>query len=227
VRESKLSTIVQIPNRTFKFSAAGDLELLIYGPIGEFFNGIQAIDIVRKLKQAKPRSIVMRINSNGGSFTDSVAIYNALKARHVPTTAIVEAVAASGASLIAMAADKIVMAEGSFIMIHEATVAIDGNASELRKTAQTIELFNLSMADIYANRTGQTKAKILEMMQLETWIDADLAIKLGFADSKTEAMRIAACAGLEQFARAPASLKNRELTAEDIWRKWRAPKRRQ
>jgi len=91
---------------------------------------------------------------------------------------------------------------------------------------KTIELFNLGMADIYANRTGQTKAKILEMMKWETWLDADQAIKLGFADSKAESLKIAACAGLEQFAKAPASLKTASFTAEDIWRKWNAPKRR-
>ena len=138
------------------------------------------------------------IHSPGGSVLDGYKLYNellALRDRGVYVTAHIT-LAASMASVIAMAADKVVMKKGGRMMIHEASGGTHGNAQELFTQAELLESISDEIANIYAERTGLDKEKVREMMKKETWLSADQAVELGFADAKfdnpkkTKAMNI-------------------------------------
>jgi len=126
------------------------------------------------------------IHSPGGSVLDGYILYNALldlRERGVYVTAHVT-LAASMASVIAMAADKVVMRKGARMMIHEASCGAQGDSRELAKQAALLDGISDEIAGIYAKRTGIEKSEVREMMLRETWMDATQAVELGFADAK-------------------------------------------
>lgn len=128
----------------------------------------------------------IEIHSPGGSILDGYTLYNSildLRGRGVYVTANIT-LAASMASVIAMAADKIVMRKGARMMIHEASASTYGNAKDHADRAQLLESFSDEIAGIYAGRTKQGKEIIREMMKKETWMDAKTAVELGFADEE-------------------------------------------
>ena len=142
-------------------------------------------------------TLEIEIHSGGGSVFDGYRIYNAMKelsARGVQVTAKINTMAASMASVIAMAADRIVIASNGRIMIHDASAGQHGNAGQLRKTADMLDQISDEIAGIYAERTKKDKSDIRKMMLAETWIKASDAVKMGFADeifdTKTNAMSI-------------------------------------
>ena len=127
------------------------------------------------------------INSPGGDVFAGVAIYNAIKNRndgHV--TVRVDGVAASIASVIAMAGDTIKMSLGSTMMIHKPWSMAMGDAEELAKTIELLNKLEGSIVDIYADRTGLDKEKIAELLAAETWLNPEEAVALGFADNAPE-----------------------------------------
>lgn len=127
------------------------------------------------------------INSPGGDVFAGVAIYNAIKNRndgHV--TVRVDGVAASIASVIAMAGDTIKMSLGSTMMIHKPWSIAVGDAEELTKTIELLNKLEGSIIDIYADRTGLDKEKIAELLSAETWLNPEEAVALGFADNAPE-----------------------------------------
>jgi membrane-bound ClpP family serine protease len=95
--------------------------------------------------------------------------------------------AASAASIIAMAGDKIVMGAGSFMMIHNCWGVVIGNQNDMRSAASTFAEFDAAMTEIYEARTGQSAKSIEKMMDAETWLRASEAIRLGFADETIDA----------------------------------------
>lgn len=126
------------------------------------------------------------IHSPGGSVLDGYTLYNELleaRARGVYVTAYVT-LAASMASVIAMAADKVVIKKGGRMMIHEASGGTHGDAEEHRNRAELLESISDEIAGIYSDRTGIEKDKVRAMMKKETWLNADQAVELGFADAK-------------------------------------------
>lgn len=142
-------------------------------------------------------TLEIEIHSAGGSVFDGYRIYNAMRelsARGVKVTAKINTMAASMASVIAMAADRIQIASNGRIMIHDASAGQHGNAGQLRKTADMLDEISDDIAAIYAERTGKDKSDIRKMMLAETWIRANDAIEMGFADeifdTKTSAMSI-------------------------------------
>jgi len=142
-------------------------------------------------------TLEIEIHSAGGSVFDGYRIYNAMKelsARGVKVTAKINTMAASMASVIAMAADRIQIASNGRIMIHDASAGQHGNAGQLRKTADMLDEISDDIAAIYAERTGKDKSDIRKMMLAETWIRAKDAVEMGFADeifdTKTSAMSI-------------------------------------
>ena len=173
-------------------------ELYIYGYIdaqayeGE---GVRAIDVINSLSEIKSNEISVRINSPGGSVTEGIAIYNTLRADGRKVTVYVDAIAASIASIIALAGDSIVMAENSQIMIHKPFSGVVGNAEEMRKMANTIDSVEDIIVGIYAKRTGKPETVIKAMMAAETYLSAAEAVELGFATSIDAPMKIAACLG--------------------------------
>ena len=117
-----------------------------------------------------------------------------------------DGLAASAASFIAMAADRLTMADGSYLMIHEPSAHTHGTSNELRSLSDTLEKIRDDYARAYAERSGQSEADIRDMMAKETWLSADEAVELGFADQVEGQARMAAQLPLSQFRNVPAGM---------------------
>lgn len=171
--------------------ANNEHELLVYGYVGGW--DIQSSDFVRQLKELKADTTLrIRINSGGGSAFEGLAIYHALRKFNGRKVVEIDALAASAASIIAMAGDEIIMPKSTFIMIHNGWTWMSGNADELAHTAEVMSELDKSMAGIYSSRTGQEFDVVKAMMDEETWLSADKALELGFATSVIEDVPIAA-----------------------------------
>ncbi|HEV7344158.1 MAG TPA: ClpP-like prohead protease/major capsid protein fusion protein [Devosia sp.] len=162
-------------------------QLVLFGTIGDVFlfseDYFTAREVIEALAQMSG-DITVRLNSIGGLADEGTAAYHALRDYPGKVTVIVEGIAASAASLIAMAGDRIVMRKGARMMIHDPAQGTDnrGTAAEHLKTAEQLEKTAGEYADIYATRTGQSKDKAREIMVAETYLTADEAVALGFAD---------------------------------------------
>lgn len=124
------------------------------------------------------------INSNGGNLVAGSEIYTHLRAHKGKVNVRITAIAASAASLIAMAGDHIEMSPVARMMIHNPSSIAQGEAKDLNHAAETLEHVGQIMAEAYAVRAGKNKQELVEMMARETWLNADEAIEQGFADSK-------------------------------------------
>lgn len=169
------------------FAAASDpaTTITIYDVIGEDFwtgGGFTAKRMSAALRSIGEKPVTVAINSPGGDMFEGLAIFNMLKDHKQEVTVKVMGLAASAASLIAMAGDQILMGQGSFLMIHNAWGVVVGNRHDMRAGADLFEPFDAAMSDIYAARSGQDVAEIQKMMDAETFINAKDALALGFAD---------------------------------------------
>ncbi len=134
-------------------------------------------------KQGRGDDITVKINSPGGDPFAACAIYEALKEYQGKVTVKVVGLAASAASIVAMAGDKILMAPGATMMIHKAWVYASGNEDELAEIIEELKVIDTGMVRIYAQRTGRSEAAIREMIAGgDHWMDAGEAVAMGFAD---------------------------------------------
>jgi len=156
-------------------------EVFIYDEIGGSF-GVDATEFVTELKALDVKEITVRINSPGGSLFDSIAIHNALVQHKAKIITRIDALAASGASIIAMAGDEVEMMNGSQLMIHDALGFELGNAAAFEAMARFLNLQSDNIADMYKARAGGTREEWRSRMLAETWMFADEAIELGLAD---------------------------------------------
>lgn len=170
-----------------------DATISIYDIIGESWDGsgITSSRIAAALRAIGDRDVVVNINSPGGDFFEGVAIYNMLREHPHKVTVQVMGLAASAASVIAMAGDEILVGDGSFLMIHNAWVLAIGNRHDMAEAAELLEPFDMAMADVYSARTGQDKNDIIRMMDKETWINASKAVEEGFATGYLDSNLIA------------------------------------
>ncbi len=176
---------------SIKFTARKkEAEIIIYGDIGWDITAKEFSDELKALGDVK--EITVRINSFGGDVFDGVAIYSRLIDSGANITVFIDGIAASAASVIAMAGKEIHIAEAGFVMIHDAWTMARGNADDLRKTAARLEAVSEQIAGIYQRRTGVDMAKIREMMAAETEFNAEQSIEFGFATEIFEAERLAA-----------------------------------
>lgn len=161
-------------------------EIEVMGPVGvDYEGGISAASALSKIKaMSDVRRIKVTLNSPGGSAFDGVAIYNALKDSGKPVDVHVIGLAASAASIIAMAGDTVTMHEGAMMMIHRAWVLSVGDANTMRDTAAKLEKLDGEMAGIYAGKSGRKADEMLEMMSEETWFNGDDAIEAGLATER-------------------------------------------
>lgn len=163
------------------------LELFVYSEIGADFLGAGiTVDTVRQsVGQAGDfDSITMRINSPGGDAFEGVAISNYLRSLGKPITVFIDGVAASAASILAMAGDEVVMGEASMMMIHNAWTMVAGEAKDLRAMADLLDkVSHDSVAAGYQRKTGLPAETIQQMMDSETWLSAQEAVEQGFATS--------------------------------------------
>lgn len=155
--------------------------LKIYDYIGKY-EEVNAKDISDKLDQLSGMPLDIYINSGGGEVFEGVTIYNALKRYHGQKTVYIDGIAASIASVIAMAADKVVMNKMSMLMIHNAVSFCYGNAADFEDMAEKLKKINDLIRIAYIGKTKMSEEKIKEYMDNETYFKADEAKELGFCD---------------------------------------------
>lgn len=135
-----------------------------------------------ELNQYKGQDLTLWIDSYGGSVFAAAGIYNALKEHQGKITAKIDSKAMSAASVIAMAADEILMSPTAVMMIHNPLTGAYGNMHDLRKTADILDTIKESIINAYITKTGRSRNKISQMMDEETWMSSNVAVKEGFAD---------------------------------------------
>lgn len=163
-----------------------DTSISIYDVIGAdpwTGNGTTVKRISGALRAIGNKDVVVNINSPGGDLFEGIAIYNVLRAHEAKVTVRVMALAASAASVIAMAGDEVQIARTGFFMVHNAWVMAMGNRHDLKEVADWLEPFDQTMADLYASRTGMSVKEAAKLMDKETWIGGAEAVDLGFADN--------------------------------------------
>jgi ATP-dependent Clp protease, protease subunit len=170
------------------------VELYLYDQIGPDWAGmVSAPMVVRALKEAADRPVRVRINSPGGDVFEGQAIYNALL-RHGPGVDVeIDSLAASAASLIAMAGKTIRIAENARVMIHRAWTMVAGNVADLLAAVDLLKGIDTTMADTYAARTKQTREQVQAWLDAETWMTAQEAVDRGFADEIGQRLNVKAC----------------------------------
>ena len=172
-------------------AAKGTADIYIYDEIG--FWGITAQQFARDLKElGNITRINLHVSSDGGEVFDGRAIFTQLAQHPARITAYVDGLAASIASLIIMSANEIRVAEGSFIMIHNAWTVAVGNAADMRKKADLLDTVDASIRDTYERRTKNEADQIKAWMDEETWFTAQEAVDNGFADVLDEPLDVAA-----------------------------------
>lgn len=148
-----------------------------------WYGGVSAESVVKALHQMNAATVHLHVNSPGGSVFGGRAIEQAIRSYKGEVVAHVDGLAASAASFLIMAAKQVRVAPGAFLMIHNSWTFALGNAAELRKTADLLDQIDGSLVQTYASRTGEEPDAIAAMMAAETWIGADDAVRMKFADA--------------------------------------------
>ncbi|PZU77747.1 MAG: peptidase [Sphingomonas sp.] len=164
----------------------GDNVITMFDVIGEDWwtgGGVTAKKVAAQLRAIGDRPAEVQINSGGGDMFEGLAIYNVLREHPQPITMKVMGMAASAASVIAMAGDTVEIGAASFLMIHNCWVIAAGNRHDMAEVSDFLAPFDQAMADVYAARSGQAAADCAKWMDAETWLSGSLAIERGFADA--------------------------------------------
>ena len=174
---------------TIRAKSDDTAEVLIYGDIGESWYGesVTAQAFVKELQALADKNLIVRINSYGGSVSDGVAIYNAIKRHPKSKTVEIDGVAVSIASLIAMAGDTVNMAENAMFMVHSPWGYAVGNSGVMREYADLLDKYAEAMATSYANKTGKSAEEVYELVSdgVDHWYSAAEAKEFGFVDNIT------------------------------------------
>lgn len=172
-------------NKTSDTSA----EVFLYGDIGGWMDGVSAEDFGKDIAGLDVETIDVRLNSGGGSVFEGQAIYNALNRHPAKITMHIDGLAASIASVIAMAGDTINITEGSHIMIHKPWSLAMGDSKSMRKEADVLDSLESGIIDIYAARTNKSRDQLEKWLSAETWFKGQDAVDAGFADAVIPAKR--------------------------------------
>ena len=164
-------------------SADDGASISIYDRIGDSYDGegVTTKRISAALRNIGARDVTVNVNSPGGDFFQGVAIYNLLREHKAKVTVKVMGIAASAASVIAMAGDEILMGDGAFLMIHNAWAMAIGNRHDMIKASEKLAPFDAAMASVYAARSGLSAVEAAAMMDKESWLGAAQAVEQGFA----------------------------------------------
>lgn len=184
-------------------------EINIYGDIGESWWGesITAKSFVTDLAALDVETLTVRINSYGGSVSDGIAIYNAIKRHKASTTVAIDGVAVSIASLIAMAGDTVEMADNALMMIHAPWASTSGNAADLREAADVLDKYATAMSSSYVDKTGKTVEAVMGWLTdgIDHWFTAAEAKAEGLVSTVTAALPVSAQFNLNRFKTIPAA----------------------
>lgn len=167
---------------TIRAAAPDEAEVWIHGEIGWEITSGTFIDEMKALGDAVKR-LRVRINSPGGYVFDGVAIYNMLREHPAAIEVMVDGLAASAASVIAMAGDRIVMGPASVMMVHRASGLTLGTAEDMRKMAGALDVVDEAITEAYARKSKRPKAEMTALMTAETWMTAEQAVENGLADA--------------------------------------------
>ncbi len=192
-----------------------DNVITMFDVIGEDFwsgGGITAKTVSAALRAIGPRPVEVQINSPGGDMFEGIAIYNVLREHPQPITVKIMGMAASAASIIAMAGDEIQIGAASFVMIHNCWVIAVGNRNDLEEVAEFLEPFDQAMVDLYAARTGQETKLIAKWMDAETYMSGSQAIERGFADALLSADKLTTDKSAQSHDRQINDLRAMELS---------------
>jgi ATP-dependent protease ClpP protease subunit len=171
-------------------------EIWLYDEIGTnwYGEGTTATNFIAELNAIKSPKIDLHINSPGGQVFEGAAIYNAIKRHAATVTSYVDGIAASIASVIALAGAKVVMAKNALFMMHNPSGITLGTSEDMRKTADVLDKIRDTMVGAYIEKSRKTAAEIVALLDNETWLNADEAKAAGFVDEVAGAMDLAACA---------------------------------
>jgi ATP-dependent Clp protease protease subunit len=187
-----------------------EADIMIYGDIGGGWwdEGITAESITDEINALDVDTLNVRINSGGGLVFEGIAIYNAIARSTAHVIVHIDGIAASIASVIAMAGDEIRISEGSHIMIHKPWSFAVGDAVALRKEAEILDTLEAGIIDIYAARTDAKRADLEAWVGAETWFLGQQAVDAGFADEMVPAKKKKAVASalLNLFRNTPQNL---------------------
>lgn len=173
-------------------AAKDDTTISILAEIGENWDGtgVTPNRIKAALRTIGEKPVTVQINSPGGNFFDGLAIYNMLRAHPERVTVQILGIAASAASIIAMAGDDIQIAKAGLMMVHNTQWVAIGDKRIMAETAETMKVFDDALAGLYEDRTGADRADIEQMMDATTFMGGETAIESGFADSLLPADRV-------------------------------------
>ncbi|WP_285259243.1 ClpP-like prohead protease/major capsid protein fusion protein [Halopseudomonas bauzanensis] len=195
---------------SIKALAKGEAEILLYDEIGMW--GITAQQFARDLKALGDLSLIsLRIHSPGGDVFEGTAIYNLLKNHPARVEAHVDGLAASMASVIAMAADTIYMPENAMMMVHKPWGIQGGDADDMRRYAELLDKVENTLVSAYVTKTGKSEEDIKALLKSETWMTGREAVEAGFADQLTEPLQAAAQLSskrMQEFDHMPEALKS-------------------
>jgi len=193
-------------------NAAGEVVMWFYDAIGVNpwdGSGIDPLEVAQALAGLGGAPVRFRIHSPGGDAFDGRAIATAIASYSGPTVAQVDGYAASAASYVALAADRVEMAPGSFFMIHEGWTIAMGSKGDMLQCATMLENFDNSIIADYVQQTGQTLEQVTAWLEAETWLEADAALAAGFCDAilGADAGTVDNLFDLSAYAKAPDKLK--------------------
>ncbi|EJQ93143.1 hypothetical protein IGW_02744 [Bacillus cereus ISP3191] len=182
-------TVMEIPKIKNRFEVLNsanteETDLYMYGSISAYswYDGISSSKVREQLKNVTAKTINVHINSGGGDVFESIAISNLLKNHSATIVVHIDGLAASGASVIAMAADKIVMPKNTMMMIHKAWTYAAGNAEGLRKVADRLDKIDNAVTESYTSRFVGEKSELESLLAEETWLTAEECKTFGFCD---------------------------------------------
>lgn len=190
-------------------NAAADQTIYIYDAIvgtkleAGYYGGVSAEELVPQIRAIKGGTVNLRINSPGGDVFAAQAIVAAIRDTGATVVAYVDGLAASAATVIATAADRVEMSDGALWMIHCGWTMAIGNATDMRATAALLDKVDATIAKQYADRTGMTIDAVMQLMLAETWLDAQEAVANGFVSAVCAPTKTKAEWDLTAYGKAP------------------------
>lgn len=195
---------------TIRAAARGEAEVMLYDDIGAW--GISARQFARDLAALGDVSqINLRIHSGGGDVMDGTAMYNILRGHSARVVVYIDGMAASMASVVAMAGDVIYMPANATMMVHKPWGGQVGDADDMRDYADLLDKVEGTLIQAYARKTGKTPEDIAAMLKKTTWMDGNEAVAAGFADQVLEPLKAAAQLSskrLEEYTSMPEAMRN-------------------
>ena len=176
-------------------SAGETATIQIFDQIGEDWfggSGLSGKQFSDVLNEVGNGPLLVEINSPGGNVWDGLSIYNQLRGRRAPVTTRVVGIAASIASIIALAGDKVEMADAALMMIHDPSGMASGTSEDMRKMADALDQHAEVLVGVYAKKTGRSPESIRAAMKAETWFTTPEAIAFGLVDKPIKQLAMAA-----------------------------------